>query len=271
MRRRALLLTLFLPLFADEHWGLSPLFAGGQWGQSPVTFVRAVAQGQSLTEFVAALQQAVARNDRAAVAGMMRYPLNVSAGGLQIPVSDAKTFVSLYDTLMGASIKQVIARARVPADGKSAPGAVMSAGGGVTFDGAVTIAPTGGGFRVAALNVPAGPQSKPPGEAVERQLTFRVGQATQVSGSLAPGGRDRFAFNALRGALIDARLSGVPGRSVLIRVLDGSGKAVDARADAGTRVWNGRISGDGTYRIEVVRQPDTGTEALIYTMAVTLK
>jgi hypothetical protein len=135
----------------------------------------------------------------------------------------------------------------------------------------VTIAPTSGGFRVTALNVPAGAQSKPPGEPVERQLTFRVGQPTQVSGSLAPGGRDRFAFYAVRGAFVDARLSGVPGRSVLLRVLDEAGKAVDARADAGTRVWNGRMSGDGSYRIEVVRQPDTGTEPLIYTMAVTLK
>ena len=260
MRRTAVLLTLFLPLFA-----------GGQWGQSPSPFVTVCAQGQSLAQFVSALQQAVGRNDRAAVAGMMRYPLNVSAAGLQIPVGDAKTFVSLYDTLMSASIKQVIARARVPADGKSAPGAVMSAGGGITFDGAVIIAPVGGSFRVSALNVPAGGQSKPPGEAVERQLTFRVGQPTQVSGSLAPGGRDRFLFNAVRGALVDARLSGVPGRSVLLRVLDGSGKAVDARADAGTRVWNGRIGGDGSYRIEVVRQPDTGSEPLIYTMAVTLK
>jgi hypothetical protein len=249
---------------------LLPLFGAGQWGLSPSPFVTA-AQGQSLAQFVAALQQAVARNDRSAVAGMMRYPLNVTAGGLQIPVGDAKTFASLYETLMSASIKQVIARARVPADGKSAPGAVMGAGGGITFDNAVTIAPLGGGFRVTALNVPAGAQSKPPGEVVERQLTFRIGQPTQVSGSLAPGGRDRFLFNAVRGALVDVRISGVPGRSVLVRLVDASAKALDARADAGTRVWNGRMAVDGSYRIEVVRQPETGTEPLIYTMAVTIK
>lgn len=261
MRRTALLLTLFLPLFA-----------AGQWGQSPDTFVRAAAQGQSLPEFVAALQQAVARNDRAAVAGMVRYPLTVTAGGLQIPVSDAKTFVKLYDTVMSSTIRQIIARARVPEAGKNSPAAVRTSGGGMTFDSAVTVGPAAGGFRITGLNVPPGEQSKTPGEPVERQLTFRVGQPTQVSGSLAPGGRDRFVFYAVRGALVDARLSGVPGRSVLLRVLDaGSGKAVDARADAGTRVWTGRVGADGSYRIEVVRQPETGNDPLIYTMSVAVK
>jgi hypothetical protein len=221
-------------------------------------------QGTSLPQFVAALQQAVARNDRPAVAAMVRYPLTVTAGGLQIPVADAKTFVSVYDTVMNSAVRQVITRGRVPAG--------HPAGDGITFENAVTIAPAGGGFRITGLSVPAAPRSTSPGEPIERQLTFRVGQPTQVSGTLAPGGRDRFVFYAVRGALVDARLSGIPGRSVLLRVVEaGSGKAVDARADAGSRVWTGRVSADGSYRIEVVRQPDTGAEPMIYTLAVGVK
>lgn len=221
-------------------------------------------QGSSLPQFVAALQQAVARNDRPAVAAMVRYPLTVSAGGLQIPVTDAKTFVSVYDTVMSPAVRQVIARGRVPAG--------HPAGEGITFENAVTIAPASGGFRVTSLAAPAAPRSTSPGEPIERQLTFRVGQPTQVSGTLAPGGRDRFVFYAVRGALVDARLSGIPGRSVLLRIVEaGSGKPVDARADAGSRVWTGRVSADGSYRIEVVRQPDTGQEPMIYTLAVGVK
>ena len=64
--------------------------------------------------------------------------------------------------------------------------------------------------------------------------------------------------------------AGKAGRSVLLRVLDGSGKAMDARAEAGTRVWNGRVGADGGARIEVVRQPASGTEPLISTRAVTV-
>jgi hypothetical protein len=218
----------------------------------------------SLPQFVAALQQAVAKNDRAAVAAMVRYPLTVMAGSLQIPVTDAKTFVGIYDTVMSPAVRQVIARGRVPSG--------HPAGEGITFENAVTIGATGGGFRITGLSQPAVPRSTGPGEPIERQLTFRVGQPTQVSGTLAPGGRDRFVFYAVRGALVDARLSGVPGRSVLLRIVEaGSGKPVDARADAGTRVWTGRVSADGSYRIEVVRQPDTGKEPLIYTLAVGVK
>lgn len=229
-------------------------------------------QGASLPQFVAALQQAVARNDQPAVAAMLHYPLTVSASGLQIPVSDAKAFVGLYDTVMTPGLRQVIARARVPADGKPAAGAVRSAGGGITFENAVTIAPIANQFRVTGLVLPTAPRSTSPGEMIERQLTFRVGQPTQVSGTLEPGGRDRFVFYAVRGALVDARLSGIPGRSVLLRLVEaGTGTPVDARADAGARVWTGRVSADGSYRIEVIRQPDTGQEPLIYTLAVGVK
>ena len=259
MPRRALPLLLFLPLFVS-----------GPWGQSPS--IAAASQGQSPSLFVSNLQQAVARNDRRAVAGMVRYPLDVTAGGLQIPVADADAFVKLYDTIVSPAVKQVIARARVPADGKTAPGVVRSTSGAITFEGAVTITPVNGGFRVTRLAVPTGPASRPPGEPIERQLTFRVGQPTQLSGTLQPGGRDRYVFYAVRGAYVEIRLSGVPGKTVLVRLLDAAtGKPVDARADAGTRVWTGRVGADSKYRIEVVRQPDSGKEPLIYTMSVAVK
>lgn len=226
-----------------------------------------------VSQFLTSLQQAVSRNDRTAVAGMVRYPLDVKAGALQIPVADAASFVKLYDSLLTAGVKQSIARARVPADGKPSAGVMRTADGGLVLDGAVTISAAGGGFKITGLVAGAGgATSGSPGEAVERQLTFRVGRPTQVSGTLQPNGADRYVFYAVRGALIDARLTGVPGRSVLLRVLNiSTGEAVDARADAGARAWTGRVAADGNYRIEVLRQPDTGREPLIYSMAVSVK
>lgn len=231
----------------------------------------------SLSQFLSSLQQAVSRNDRQAVAGMVQYPLEVKAGALQIPVADASTFVKLYDSLITPGVKQIIARARVPAEGKPSSGTMRTADGGIVLEGAVTISAAGGGFKLTTLIANAGGGagggvSGSPGEAIERQLTFRVGRPTQVSGTLQPNGADRYVFYAVRGALVDARLSGVPGRSVVLRVLNMStGQPVDARADAGTRAWTGRVDADGNYRIEVLRQPDTGKEPLIYTMAVSVK
>ena len=77
----ALLLALFLTASSDDAQPPAAQPAG-----SP-----------SMAQFVAALQQAVSRNDKSAVAGMVRYPLDVRAGALQIPVSDANAFVKLYE------------------------------------------------------------------------------------------------------------------------------------------------------------------------------
>jgi hypothetical protein len=252
----ALLLALSLTAPSDDA---QP--AGGQPASSP-----------SMAQFIAALQQAVSRNDKSSVAAMVRYPLEVRAGALQIPVSDASAFVKLYESLITPGMKSVIARARVPAEGKKSATATTGSSGAITFEGALTVAPAGGGFKITQLTVPSTPQSSTPGAAVARQLTFRVGTPTQVSGTLNPGGTDLYEFHGQQGVFIDARLSGIPGRSVLLRIVDSkTGKAVDARADAGTRVWTGRLPAASQYRIEVVRQPDSGTEQLIYTLAVGLK
>jgi hypothetical protein len=229
-------------------------------------------QGLSLSQFVATLQQAASQNDRRALAGMMRYPLSVTAAGLQIPVADANAFVSLYDSIMTPAMKGVIARARVPADSKPRPDVIMPPGGGIVFENAVTIAPVAGGFKITKLAVPLAPTSATPGAMVARRLTFRVGSPTQVSGSLEPGGKDLYEFYAAQGAFLDVRLTGVPGRSVLLRLVDSkTGKPLDARADTGTRVWTGRVSASSDYAIQVVRQPGSGQETLIYTLAVGVK
>jgi hypothetical protein len=231
------------------------------------------AAGSSMAQFIATLQRAVSRNDRQAVAGMVSYPLEVRAGTLQIPVADSAAFVKLYESLITSGMKSVISRARVPAGGQKSASVTTGSNGALTFEGALTIAPAGGGFKITQLTVPpSAPQSSSPGVAVARHLTFKVGTPTQVSGTLMPGGADRYEFHGEQGVFVDVRLSGVPGRTVLLHIVDSkTGKAVDARADAGTRVWTGRLPAASQYRIEVVRQPDNGTEPLIYTMAIVLK
>lgn len=252
----ALLLTLFLTAPSADLQSTT--------GQPPGS--------ASMAQFVAALQKAVSQNDKRAVAGMVRYPLDVRAGTLQIPVANADSFVKLYESFITPGMKAVVARARVPASGEKSVNATTGSGGAVTFEGALTVAPVGGGFKITQLTVPSSPQSSSPGAAVARQLTFRVGTPTQLSGTLQPGGTDLYEFHGEQGVFVDARLSGIPGRSVLLRIVDNkTGKPVDARADAGTRVWTGRLAATSRYRIEVVRQPGSGEEPLIYTLAVGLK
>ncbi|MEZ5288127.1 MAG: hypothetical protein R2712_25690 [Vicinamibacterales bacterium] len=197
---------------------------------------------------------------------MMRFPLSVTAGGLQIAVRDRAAFLELYQTIMTPAMKAVIARARVP-------GATARVSAGeASFEEAVYLQRSDGAYRVTRLTVPLGARARTPGEAVARRLTFRVGRPTQVSGALLPDGRDEYVFHAVRGAFVEARLTGFPGRSILLRLVSAdTGQPVDARAGAGTRVWTGRLPADADYRLEVARQPDSGSDTLIYALAVALK
>lgn len=228
----------------------------------------------SARRMVATLREAAARDDRAALSALMRYPLEVTVGGLRLPVPDRAAFLELYGSIMTAPMKRVINRARVPDQGSGNRAGRVASSGEISFEDALVIAPVRGDYLVTRLAVPVADNATGRGAAASapRSLTFRVGRPTQVSGSLAAGGRDAYTFHAVQGAFIDARLTGVPGRTVLLRLVHAdTGAPLDARAGAGTRVWTGRVGAPTPVRIEVVRQPDSGTETLIYTLSVTLK
>lgn len=50
--------------------------------------------------FIAQLQKAVAAGDKAAVAGLVSYPLDVSIAGQDVEIGDAAAFVARYDQIM---------------------------------------------------------------------------------------------------------------------------------------------------------------------------
>lgn len=60
------------------------------------------------TVFIA-LQQGVARGDRAAVAALMRYPLRVDVAGKQRQIRDAATFEREYDSIVTRNVARTIA------------------------------------------------------------------------------------------------------------------------------------------------------------------
>ena len=257
-------------LLAVVLWLMPPVIGASAPGGSQAASGSAATTIQA---FLASLRQAVATDRRPEVAALMRFPLEVRVGGLQVPVRDTAAFMELYGTIFTPALKDVVARARVPVSG-TAPGLLRTPEGGVIIDNTLTVAPRGGSFAVTAITVPlAPPPTVPSGrQAAARPLTFRVGRPTEVAGTLLPGGRDTYTFHAQQGTFIEARLSGIPGRTVLLRLVnDATATAVDARADTGTRVWIGRVPAAATYRVEVLRQADTGTEPLLYTLSVALK
>jgi hypothetical protein len=54
------------------------------------------------------LQEAVEAEDRATVASLVRYPLNVTLDGRRIAITDEETFVSRYDEIVTPAVAEVV-------------------------------------------------------------------------------------------------------------------------------------------------------------------
>ena len=220
---------------------------------------------QRLDAFLATVQRLCARGDRAALAGLVQYPLTVFAGGWNIPVKDRAAFLQYYDALFTDDVKASIASAspRLRFD----PAAAF-----LPFGNVLRIKPAGGSFRIVAIVMP------PPGHRVRaaRRETVRVSfparqDWTAYAGSLAVGEHESYIVRAKRNEFLEVRIAGFAGRAIVAHVLDAAGSAVDARAREGTRVWAGRVPAEGDYRIDVGRTTRDGVPALVYRLTVTLR
>src|SRR5438093_12286929 len=145
-----------------------------------------------LDTFLANVQRACARGDRAALAGMVQYPLTVFAGGWNIPVKDRATFLQSYDAFFTEDVKEAIAAASTTL--RVAPNAAF-----VPFGNVLRIKSVGGSFRIVAIVMP------PAGHRVRaaRRETVRVSfparqDWTAYAGSLAAGQHEAYLVRAKR-------------------------------------------------------------------------
>jgi hypothetical protein len=235
---------------------------------------------RSVSTFLRDLQGSVARDDRTAVSALVHYPLTVLAGGVRIPIRDAAALIQNYEVVFSPALKQLIARAALPARGRSAPAASVALSADFATIGvdAIRMEPVGGAIRITGITVPLeapAPErtagvSRSGGGAPDR-LVLRVGRV-QRAGALARGERDAYLLWATKNQLLEVRINGVSGRDVVARITDVRSSApIDARARDGVRTWIGRIPADGDYRIDVVRLTGDGASELSYLMVVRLQ
>src|SRR5581483_4882009 len=112
----------------------------------------------------------------------------------------------------------------------------------------------GGVLKIARINVPLEPsatgsvtQPSRPAAATRQasRLRIDVGQV-QRSGVVSPGGRDRYVSRATKNQLLEVRITGAAGNTVVAQIANSaSGRALDDRAKNGVRTWVGRIPEDG--------------------------
>ena len=243
----------------------------------------------SVAAFVRDLQREVARDDRAAVAARIQYPLTVFAGGVRIPIRDAPALLQNYDLVFAPALKALIAEATMPAGRRSESGAsvaISSNFAAIAVDAVrieavesglkitritVPLAPAGtGGVASASRGASRGPSARPRPSERPQRLILDVGRI-QRTGALGAGERHAFVLSARKNQLLEVRINGVTGRDVVARITSVTRRApVDARSGEGVRTWIGRIPEEGEYRIDVVRLAPGGA-TLPYLLIVNMR
>jgi hypothetical protein len=216
--------------------------------------------------FLADLQAAAERDDRAAIAAMVDYPIRVIVSGWVIPVADRRAFVTSFDAFFTEEIKDLVAEAAIHRT--VTPAEVISLG-----NGALRAMRVNGRFRIIGIAPP------PPSRRVRGArrgttvVSFRTGESSAAfTGTLAAGEHERYVVKASRNELLDVRVDRVRGRDIVARVFDAATRtAVDARSQDGTRVWTGRIPATGDYLIDVVRTAPPGEAVLTYWLTISVR
>jgi len=243
---------------------LGALLAGPTAARAPMG---APAGDSSADRFLATLQAAADRDDRAAIAGMVQYPIRTFISGWIIPIVDRKTFIASFDAFFTDEIKDLIAEAA------ARPRVVKPNGVIVLGNGALRAMRIDGRFRIIGL-VPPPPSRKVRGaRRGTTVVSFRSGESSAAfTGTLAAGEHERYVVHASRNELLDVRVDRVRGRDIVARVFDAATKApLDPRSQEGARVWTGRLPATADYLIDVVRTVPPGEAVLTYWLTVSVR
>jgi hypothetical protein len=246
-----------------------------------VVAVQEPLDARAVTPFLRELQRAIARDDRQAVAAQVQYPLMVTAGGIRIPIADAASLVAAYDVVFSPALKAIVGQASLPARGRAEPAypVTIEADTVTVGDDLIRVQRVGGRLKITRMKLPSAPLAGPSpapsrataGSRGPRRLNLQVGEA-RLSGTLAPAGRDVYLLSATRNQLLEVRIDGVAGRSIVAHVVGAKNRApIDAHARDGARTWTGRVPEDGDYRIEVVRPGPSGEPYLPYIIVVGMR
>jgi hypothetical protein len=225
------------------------------------------AEPSAADRFLADLQAASERDDRAAIAGMVQYPIRTFISGWIIPIADRKTFITSFDAFFTDEIKDLIAAAA------ARPHVLKPNDVIVLGNGALRAMRINGRFRIIGI-VPPPPSRKVRGaRRGTTTVSFRTGESSAAfTGTLASGEHERYVVHASRNELLDVRVDRVRGRDIVARVFDATTKApLDTRGQDGTRAWTGRVPATGDYLIDVVRTVPTGDSVLTYWLTVSVR
>jgi hypothetical protein len=246
------------------------------WAMTTAPALAQAPAGADVATFVNELHRACGRGDKAAMAGLVQYPLSVSTSGMRIPIANRDALLKSYEAVFTPSVCEAIAAAQSGLKGGEAA-ALKATANGISIGGSVVEASrVNGGLKVVRISAGAAPAAGGAGGTAYKlrtneRLMPRPGQVMPVRGALGQGQRESFIVYAAQGQLLSVRLTEVQPDEVIATIVEAdSGEPVDARAGAGVRAWNGRVKKSADYRIQVARTGGT-SQTLGYTVSVQVK
>lgn len=208
--------------------------------------------------FRQAFVDALARDDRQAVAGMVRYRMIVDAG-LLIPVTDRRTLFKLWDVIFSPATRCLIEQSRFPRPGVPPPRYELHVDSrGASFGSGRIRADRGAdGLKIVRITLAAGYGLSSP--RTPRQVVFRWGTGRLTyAGRLLGDDVDVYVIEARRGHLLNAQLQRVSPDRVTLRIVHGAtGRVLPTAGPKGAdlrRLWAGPVPESGAYRVEVARR-----------------
>lgn len=226
-----------------------------------LTVLSLVVVGRAQTQydtFLSQLNTAVRRDDRAAVASLIKFPIIVSMAGVRMPFPNAAALLDRYDDIFTPEMRGAIDRVD--------PNFLV-----ITLEA--------GRYLLTSITVPPHESdiaSASPPHAIAAQEPRRIGvragpRPTQVAGALAPGATDVYLLFVPKGQRLEVRLERV-GRAAIVRVHQTRTHApLSPRMPNGALVVSGRSPADGDYRIEVAHATAANSEYLPYFLSVDVR
>ncbi len=226
-----------------------------------LTVLSLVVVGRAQTQyntFLSHLNTAVRRDDRAAVASLIKFPIIVSMAGVRLPFPNAAALLDRYDDIFTPEMRGAIDRVD--------PNVLV-----ITLEA--------GRYLLTSITVPPHESdiaSASPANAIAAQKPRRIGvragpRPTQFAGALAPGATDVYLLFVPKGQRLEVRLERVR-RAAIVRVHQTRTHApLNPRTPNGALVVSGRSPADGDYRIEVAHATAAHSEYVPYFLSVDVR
>jgi hypothetical protein len=215
------------------------------------------------SDFLAALQAAVAQDNRGQVADMVAFPLDVNVSGARVTVPSKQEFIDSYTEIIDPQVKAAILAQT--ADGLFVNYQGVMIGRGEVWFGAVGSAPS---YQVKIIAINNGMLLPPAGEATPAptptpvRLSFEPGgTSASVEGTIPAGGTIDYVINAMAGQMMMIDIMS-PNMDVSLTVYGAQDETTLIHATSGDVNSNVVLPATQDYILEVVSKGQTTNYSL---------